>query len=148
MKKLLASLAIVTLTALSAHAQVSGVVNEDGFIEITGNGEEAAGIDLISAGGFLVPIPGNDATPFTFLLSNTADQITWGSLGSTVTLDGTLVTGASYTGTDPLVDLTASWGDGADPVAFPVAPVIPEPTAGLLAVFAALGMMGFRGRRN
>ena len=96
MKKLLASLLVVMLAAVSANAQVSGVVNADGFIEITGNGQEAAGIDLISAGGLLVPIPGNDAAPFTFLLANTPGQITWGSLGSTVTIDGTLVTGAGY----------------------------------------------------
>jgi len=155
MKTILASLAVFSLAASFAHAQVTGAINSDGFFVITGNGEVAAGVDLISADGLLIPAadpPG--AAPFQFLLSNTASQITWGNLGAGVTLDGEFVTGAGYTGDDPANDLTAAWGDGSNPVAFPIgapaAPVdeiIPEPATGILSAFAVIGMLGFRRRR-
>lgn len=159
MKSLLSALAIVSMTALFAQAQVTGTINDDGFVVVTAETPvEAAGLDIISAGGLLVPVEGTDASPFTFFLSNTPNQITWGNLGTTVTLEGDLVTGAGYTGDDPAGDLTAAWGNGPTPVAFPVTAgtveppvgneVVPEPTAGLLTVFAALGVLGFRRRRN
>ena len=144
MKSIFTSLAIVALTALFAHAQVAGTVNEDGIIVISGNGEEAAGVDINSAGGHLVPVDGG-AAPFAFFLSNTANQITWGNLGTAVTLEGEWVTGAGYTGDDPAGDITATWGSGVTPVAFPVtggtpveppSEVIPEPATGILAAFA------------
>ena len=168
----------------AASGPVSGSINADGFIVVNANPPvEAAGLDFQSAAGLLVPVAGDDATPFTFFLSNTANQITWGNLGSTVTIDGDLVTGAGYTGDPSSGDLQTFWGDGPTPVAFAVSagaveppvveppvvdppvvdppvvdppvvdppvvnPIVPEPTSGLLAVFATLGILGFRKRRS
>ena len=139
---------------------LTGVVNEDGFVVLTANEPiEAAGIDLQSAAGNLIPVSEEiGSLPFTFFLSNTPNQITWGNLGSTVTLDGDFVTGAGYNG-DPEGDLLGFWGNGATPVAFaitagtaaPVVPgneVIPEPNAISLAWFAMVGLLGLRNRRR
>lgn len=174
MKSLLTALLLVSMTALLAQAQVTGEIRDGKIVVIATEPVAAAGLDLISAGGLMVPVPDPPgASPFTFFLSNTPNQITWGNLGSTVTFDGEFATNAGYTGDDPAGDLTAAWGNGPTPVAFPVTgaavveppvvtppvvtppvtpPVgnetIPEPTAGLLSVFAALGVLGFRRRRN
>ena len=151
MKKLISALAIVALVATAVQAQVAGVV-DGGKITVSADpAVNAAGLDLISAGGNLVPAADNNAAPFTFLLSNTANQVTYGNLGTTVEIGpGGLELTAGYNG-NPEGDLTASWGDGATPVAFPVAaaaaPPVPEPSTGLMAAFAALGLLGFRRRR-
>ena len=135
---------------------LAGSINEDGFIVLSASESLAvAGIDLQSAAGNLVPISDEvGSAPFAFFLSNTPNQITWGNLGSTVTLEGDFVTGAQYNGDDPAGDLTAFWGDGPTPVAFAigaaggVAPVVPEPSGISLASLALLGLLGLRTRRK
>ena len=157
MKKFLSALALVFATSLIAQAQVTGEIRDGKIVVIASEPVEAAGLDFQSPAGRLVPVPDPPgASPFTFFLSNTANQITWGNLGSSVTIDGELATEAGYTG-DPTGDLELFWGDGATPVAFPVSvggpvtppnEVVPEPASGALAAFAVLGMLGFRRRRS
>ena len=102
--------------------------------------------------GRLVPVSDPlGASPFTFLLANTPNQITLGNLASTVTIDGELVTEAGYTGDAAAGDLRTFFGDGLTAVEFfatndgtpppvveppvvnppvvnpPVVPVIPDP---------------------
>ena len=132
---------------------VGGFVNASGFIVVTASSPvEAAGLDFQSAGGLLVPVPeATGAAPFTFFLSNTVNQITWGNLGTTVTIEGQLTTAAGYSGTQADLDagdLTTFWGNGPEPVAFPTGEIVPEPASGMLAIFAVLGFLGFRKRRS
>ena len=122
MKNLIAAIAVLAF-ASSALAQdlVGSFPAEGGAITVTASGGTvmAAGIDLNSAGGNLIPA-GGDAAPFTFLLADTANQVTYGNLGTSVDIaDGaslTLTAGVQAGGDD----IVASWGMGATPVAFPV----------------------------
>lgn len=93
-----------------------------GPISLTASGGtvNSSGFDFISAGGNLVPVPNDNATPFQFMLSNSANQVTYGNLGSTVALNGTTQLSV---GAKPCADdIIGSWGDGTSPVAFPVTP--------------------------
>ena len=139
---------------------LTGVVSEDGIVVLIATEPiEAVGIELQSAAGNLIPVSEEiGASPFTFFLSNTSNQITWGTLATPVTLDGDFVTGAGYNG-DPEGDLVGFFGSGSTPVAFaitagtaaPVVPgneVIPEPNAISLALLAMLGLVGLRRRRR
>ena len=96
-----------------------------GPITLTASGGDvpAAGLDFTSASGNLIPTGGTDASPFTFFLSNTPNQITYANLGSAVLFaDGTsTVMSAGYSG-GPDCDLTFLWGDSDPPVAFPACP--------------------------
>lgn len=124
----------------------------DGEISIVTEGSpiSAAGIDIVSAGGHLIPIESGDSSPFSFFLSNRENQMTWGNLGTNVVLDGEWRTGVGYTGTDPANDLAFSWGDGAIPVRFPVVvssaanvsdTLVPEPNSSLLLMCGLLGLL-------
>ena len=143
---------------LSAQAAVIGSVR-DGKIIIFGEGEVLEGMRIASLGEYLVPIPPGDLTadadPFMFLLANDTDKVVFASLGSTVTLDGVLVTEVGYSapaGTDITMDLADSvWGNSfLSPEPFPIDFVlrIPEPASGLLALIGALGLLGLRRQRN
>jgi hypothetical protein len=137
----------------TAAGPIFAVINQDGSISVLSTEPiDASGIDIQSAGGHLVPVEG-DASPFAFFLSNTPNQITWGNLGTTSTIDGEWWTGAGYNGPDPLNDLTLAWGNGATPVAFAVlgtsngdftSPTVPEPTAGLLFSCCGLALVNLR----
>lgn len=121
MKNLFALLATFALATSSVHAQslTGSYPAAGGPITVTSSGGvvEAAGLDFQSSNDGLIPTGGVPA-PFAFLLSDTASQVTYGNLGSTVSIDGdlTLSVGAT-TG----AEIEASWGMGAVPVTFPVA---------------------------
>lgn len=103
--KTLAMLIVVTST-IAASAQLSVHIQDGKVVVVASQPVDATGFDLQSAGGFLVPIPDPPgAAPFTFLLANTANQITWGNLGTTVRLDGVWETQAGYQGDAPADDL-------------------------------------------
>ena len=80
---------------------LTGVLRDGKIVLISSEPVEAIGLDFQSAIGLIEPVPDEiGAAPFTFLLSNTANQIVWGNLGSTVRIDGELATEAGYLG-DP-----------------------------------------------
>ena len=107
------------VAALSAP--LTGVLRDGEIVLISSEPVEAAGLDFQSALGLIEPVPdAMGAAPFTFFLSNTPSQITWGNLGSTVTIDGELATGAGYLGDPTSGDLRLFVGIGATPVEFPV----------------------------
>ena len=98
-------------------------LNDDFFFVLSGQGEEISGVDIQSPAGGLVPAadpPG--AAPFTFFLSNTPTQITYGNLGTTTTIDGLVTLGAGFN--PDVFDLeTKVWiGDGPRPVEIPFTP--------------------------
>ena len=109
-----------SFVASISQAQVTAEVREGTVVIFAAEPVEASGLDFMSPAGRLIPVPDPPgSSPFTFFLTNTSNQITWGNLGSTVTLDGAFNTQAGYTG-DPVGDLTAAWGDGPTPVNIPV----------------------------
>lgn len=146
------------LLAANAHSQISAALNDEGFVVLSGENVELLGLEFTSDGGWLVPVEGDDATPFGFLLENSVNQITYGSLNTTVMINGDVTLGAAYALPEgEVADLLASWGGIEDgppiplAVAFPTAPtpptdgggaggtpVIPEPSAGLMAGMGVL----------
>ena len=157
MKKFAIAITILLTAALSANAQVTGVVGADGITistngNSTGGGGESigmVGLDVASASGSLVPYDPPAApvhTPFLFFLSNTPNSIVMASVPAPATVeDDAIVVGYTGAGGD---DLTLSYGDAnSQQVSFPSAPAVPEPATGLMAAVAALGLLGFRRRR-
>ena len=136
-----------------AYAQVTATVSSDGYVVLSGTDLDLIGIDLMSAGGHLIPIPNDDASPFSFLLKNVPTQITYGNLVGSVRLDGELKLSAGYEVTD-VFDLNGQWGatgagnDGA--IAFPNPPIVPEPgTFGLmLTAMLSIGLFRRRSRNH
>ncbi len=149
MKSISLCLAIAALVVVSTAVQAQDVViklNADSKFQIdtTGGTFDVPGLDLRSASGSLTP--GTNAAPWGFFLTNKNTQIAYGSLGSKVTLDGTLTLDSGST--DPtLGDLVYDWGDAGANAATSVQGV-PEPATGILAGLASLGLLVFRRRRN
>ncbi len=105
-----------------------------------------AGFDFTSASGQLIPVPPGTsnapADPFAFFLSNTPQQVTYGSLGATVTFPSNSCTELSL-GAEAGADVLFTWGDGVVPVSFPVfervsSCAVPEPAAGMLSGMVTL----------
>jgi len=153
MKKFAAALAICGLfLAATASAQLTAEFPVEGgnISLLSGDAIALSGIEFASGAGSLVPTGGN-AAPFAFMLSDTANLVTYAQLpgavnlaaGSTTVLAAGVSAGAS--------DVTATFGALGDPVpvAFPVNPagIIPEPASGLMAAFGIIGLLGFRRRR-
>lgn len=162
------SLFLGLLLAPCALAQISATLNDDGHIVISGEDVVLLGLDFTSADSLLVPAEGGDASPFGFLLANSPEQITYGSLPiDPVTISGEVTLGAGYAGDfDADVaskSLVGSWGGLEDgdplPIRFPTAPpmdggganpdpIIPEPSTGVLALFGLLAAGFVRRSRN
>lgn len=71
---------------------------------------DSGGVNLISRGGFLIPVADAVADPFTFFLSNSQNQVTFGMLGRTVAFeDGMWTSSVGY-------DLEKALADGVDPL--------------------------------
>lgn len=145
MKKFIAIITVLAFSA-AAHGQLVGSFPAEGgaiSVEAVGGDIVAAGLDFTSASGGLIPAPGTDASPFTFFLANTPNQVTYGNLGSSVTFASGSTTALSVGATAGTADIVAAWGDGANPVAFEVsaaggeepAPVSAD-LSGLTAIFA------------
>ena len=110
----------VLLTSQVCLGVVSVSMDEQFHFVLNGQGEQLTGLEFASESGALVPAPPGggsaSAEPFTFLLSNTPNQITYGNLGTGVTIDGSVTLMAGW---DPLVatrDVEVNWGNGAVPV--------------------------------
>lgn len=145
---------ILSILSSSVSAQtITGTVNEDMFIVISGT-VDLLGVDVQSPGGHIIPVPGGVPDPFDVLVTNTPNEVLFGSVGisNAVTLDGELVLGAQYDGGE-VFDLIGSWGGPANgqegPITFTQTafPTIPEPNAGLLASFGLLSLLAIRTRR-
>lgn len=153
-----ASIFLIALAG-NSQAQLTGSVNEDNLIVLSASGDpvELIGIDLLSEGGYLIPVPGDPASaaPFGFLLSNTANQVTYGSVGAAVTIEGELQLAVGYdTGAGDITsDLVAQFGDltpDSAPIAIafsPASPIVPEPGTGLMLLLGSAGLGLFRRRR-
>jgi|GEM_PF-1589311 len=104
-----------------ASVPLTGELRDGKIVLISTEPVRAAGLDFQSVLGLLEPIsdpPG--PVPFTLLLSNTRNQITWGNLGSTVTIDGELVTAAGYTGDPTSGDLRLFVGIHTESIEIPL----------------------------
>jgi len=120
------------LLATTGFGQIVASIDNEGFFVLNGNGEDIVGVELMSPLGALIPDAANNAAPFTFFLSNTPNQITYGNLGATTVIDGAVKLTARY---DPFVndpDVTVAVGIGATPVNVPFTPgpcdLCPTPT--------------------
>ena len=112
---------LVTLAwTASSLAQVELLLDEDNFLVLSGNGERASGLDLISASGGLIPAADGQAAPFMFLLNNTPNQITYGNLGTEVIIEGELRLTAGWDPQATARDLEAAYGMGALPIEIPI----------------------------
>jgi|GEM_PF-2150452 len=130
----LAVICIVTIARTSFGQHILGTYPTGGGpISLTVSGADAnvAGLDFISRNGSLVPLPngdpenfgrGADASPYTFFLSNTSNQVTYGNLGTTVTYQAGTTTQLSV-GATANNDVGAAWGRGPNPVQIPLAAV-------------------------
>lgn len=114
---------VVVVSAMAAlanpsYGQVIATLDETNHFILQGRAT-MSGLDIMSPGGALIPIEGGtlsaSAAPFTFLLSNTENQITYGNLGTSVELDGALTLSAGWNpfASDPSV--TMAYGDGPTP---------------------------------
>ena len=115
---------VLMLGDTKATAQLCLTVNEDGFLVFSARDAALAGIDLVSVGSHLVPLPAGangsptsaNPAPFTFLLSNSSSQITWANVGSVTVIDGEFVTEARYTGSRRPADFEADLGSSTSGV--------------------------------
>ena len=140
----------LTATAKLQGQSVTGSVNSDGMVVLTGDSVEFFGIDLISQGGFLVPVTNGDASPFSFLLTNSPNQITFANLGEPVVLNGEMVLGAGYDVDGPGIgDLTGEWGGPVleGQITF-TAGNVPEPDARAMLLIWLTGSLAVLRRRD
>lgn len=146
MKQLFVALSIIALASVANAQTLEGSFPAEGgaiSVTATGGNVDAAGLDFTSAAGNLVPAPGTDASPFTFFLANTPNQVTYGNLGTSVTFADGSTTALSVGAAAGADDIAAAWGMGAEPVAFAVTaagggdpPPISADLSGLSPVFA------------
>lgn len=154
------TLCVLLLSTLTAHAQVTAVV-QAGNITISTNGVNTSGggpvvpmvgIDIASSNGSLIPFDPPRApvhSPFLFLLSNTETSIFMASVPAPAQVEDDAIE-IGYTGFDG-IDLTASYGVEFSGVSIPgirIPVVTPEPRTGLSTVLAALGLFGVRRKRR
>lgn len=66
------------------------VGTNNGALVIRGSETRVGGFELHSSDHQLIPLPNREAAPFAFLLSNTSSLIGYGSLASSVVIDGDL----------------------------------------------------------
>lgn len=117
---------------------------------------ELAGLDFQSPEGNLIPVESGNATPFTFFLSNTPTQVTYGNLGSGVTFAAGSANEMSVGAVGGAEDIIWFFGDGPGVVRAPrfetdiqVREQIPEPSTGsmLSMVLFAFAIGWIRKRR-
>ena len=145
--------AFVILSSTIAQARVmTGYVNSDQHVVVSSD-FAVFGLDLISEGGYLVPIPPGDVTapadPFQFLLTNSPNHIAYSSFGRSVLLDNEVLS-AKYAPPEGVLatdDLTGTCAAGFQPCTITISDV-PEPPTSLLFLFSALAFLGFRVPRN
>ena len=130
--KFLSIVLVVGLLATQGFAQIVASLDNEGFFVLNGDGEELLGVDIMSPLGALIPPASNDAAPFTFLLSNTENQITYGNLGAATVIDGAVKLTARFDPfvNDPDVTVAVGIGPASESVLFTPGPceLCPTPT--------------------
>lgn len=149
MKKFIAAIAIATICSYAnGQALVGEWPQGGGNITVTPTADpiQAGGIELVAEPGILTQ--GASADPFAFFIPNSAapGNVTFGSLGTPVTIDGPVELDVAVSASAVNGDISATWGMGVTPTAFPVT-TIPEPATGLMAAFGLVGLLGLRRRR-
>lgn len=150
MKKFIAAIAIALVSTYAfadGHALEGSWPTGGGNITVTPTGDPvmAGGIELVAEPGILTQ--GASAAPFAFFIPNGSapGNVTFGSLGTPVTIDGPLELDVAVSADAANGSIAATWGDGVVPTAFPVS-TVPEPATGLMAAFGLVGLLGLRRR--
>jgi len=117
-------------------------------IEPTGDSIQAGGLEFVAEPGILTQ--GESPAPFAFFIPNLAypGNVTLGSLGAPVWIDGPIELDVAVAAFAGCGDVTATWGKGVVPTAFPMWAGCPEPTSFSLAAFGLVGILGLRARRS
>jgi len=115
-------------------------------VVITGGPVELNGYSVTSAGGLLLPGEFPMPLPLQFYLSNSAEEITAGTMGSKALLDGSLGLpwGVDVGGAKGALDLVFSYGTSAGTFQGNVVYVVPEPATLLLLAASALMLLLWR----
>lgn len=139
------------LPQLASAQTISGTVNEDGFVVLSGMVDLLA-LDVRSANGNLLPLPDGNPAPFDFVVENSAERVLLGSVGQTnaVPLQGELVLPVGYD-LNGEFDLIGFWGGPLDDQEGEIqfsAPVVPEPSGLAVSMIAFVLVMRMRSRRS
>ena len=138
----------LTATGNLYGQSVVGSVNSDGLVVLAGDSIELFGVNLISDGGFLVPVADGDASPFATLLINSPNHITFAKVGDPVVLNGTMVLGAGYMdGSGMIGDLTGEWG-GPESEGQITFRNVPEPETTAMLIFWLAGSLAALRQRH
>jgi hypothetical protein len=122
-------------------------------MSLVGGPAALSGYNITSAAGALIPDADGNASPFGFYLSNTANDVTAGILGSSVPIPPDIALDAMWN-TAGAQDLLFSYGLCGEPdpvqseVIYEQAEVIPEPATLALLGISAIGLMVRRRRRS
>ncbi len=115
-------------------------------IRTTNGPIQAGGLEFVAEPGILTQ--GTSAAPFAFFIPNSAapGNVTFGVLGTPVTLDGPVELDVAVSASASNGDVSATWGNGVVPTAFCV--LCPEPAGFSLAAFGVIALLGMRMRRK
>ena len=132
MKKFIAAITIALVCSYTANAQLEGMWPAGGgniTVTTTDGPIDAGGIELVAEPGILTQ--GASPAPFAFFIPNAAapGNVTFGVLGTPVTLDGSVELDVAVSANAATGDVAATWGNGVTPTAFPVT-TVPEPATG------------------
>lgn len=103
----------MTVRNPAPSSPLSGFVDGFGKIVLRGTGQEVVALNFESPQGLLIPIAEDADSVFGFAAINEPENVAIANFGSSVKVDGQLVTGVGYRGTDPENELTAQWGDSS-----------------------------------
>ena len=108
----------------------------------------AGGLEFIAEPGVLTQ--GASAGPFSFFIPNSAapGNVTLGSLGTPVTLEGFVELDIFVAANTPPGSISATWGMGVTPTAFGVFPTstLPEPNGSMMIWLGLIGLLTLRQR--
>ncbi len=119
----LVTLAILLITTNISTAQLSGSFPVGGgniTIEPTDGPIQAGGLEFVAEPGILTQ--GASPAPFPFFIPNSASpgNVTFGVLGTPVTIDGPVELDLAVSALATGADIAATWGNGIVPTPFPI----------------------------
>ena len=123
MNRSLAAILVVLVASNISTAELVGSFPIGGgniTVEPTEGPIQAGGIEFAAASGVL--IQGPSAAPFQFFIPNSAQpgNVTLGSLGTPVTIDGPIELDVAASADATGGDILARWGKGVTPIPFPI----------------------------